>query len=295
MRRWIKGALGGWVMAVGALAASAAWGQGPPAFVETRSGDPDGRMVVLIPGLASSGDVWAETAAALTAYDVRVLTLAGFAGVPPREDDAPLIAGAARALADMLGAEDARNVALVGHSLGAQVALQAGALAPERVSQVVAVDSAPFYAGLVQPGVTPEQAADFAETARAQLSALPEEIFHAQQAAGLAIYSKDPEFVATLKQWSDASDRATITRGFADVAGGDFRGVLPDVRAAILVLVAFDPAMGVRRDLLENLYRSQYASSPDARVTLIDDSYHFIMHDRHDAFLSALAAFLEGG
>jgi pimeloyl-ACP methyl ester carboxylesterase len=289
----------GSVLAAGALlAAGVAWGQDGPAFVEARSGDPDGRMAVLIPGLASSGDVWAETAAALAAYDVRALTLTGFAGVPPRGDIAegtPLIASTAQAVAAMLAAEDGRDVVLIGHSLGAQVALQAAALAPARVGQVIVVDSAPFYAGLVQPGATPEQAATFAQAAAAQLSALPEAAFRAQQAAGLAIYSKDPDFVAVLKEWSDASDRATIIAGFAEVAGGDFRSVLPAVRASILVLAAFDLSMGLRRDLLENVYRDQYSAAPDARVMLIDESYHFIMHDRRDAFLAALAAFLEEG
>jgi pimeloyl-ACP methyl ester carboxylesterase len=280
------------------LAAGVASGQDGPAFVEARSGDPDGRMTVLIPGLASSGDVWAQTAVELAAYDVRALTLAGFAGVSPRAgiaEDTPLIAVAAQAVADMLAAEDVHNVALVGHSLGAQVALQAAALAPGRVNQVVVVDSAPFYAGLVQPGVTPEQAAAFAQAAAAQLSALPEDAFRAQQAAGLAIYSKDPDCVAVLREWSDASDRATIIAGFGEVAGGDFRAVLPNVRASILVLVAFDMSMGVNRDVLESVYRDQYSAALDARITLIGDSYHFIMHDRRDAFLAALAAFLEEG
>lgn len=266
-----------------------------PAFEAVRSGDRAGRTVVLIPGLASPGEVWTDTAAALADYDVHALTLAGFGGVPPRGDGAAVVEGAAQAIVDMLVAKDARDVALVGHSLGAQVALQAAALAPDRVSQVVAVDSAPFYAGLVQPGATPEQAAMFAQGARAQLRALSDAAFDAQQAAGMGIYSKDPAFVQTLVAWSDASDRATVAEGFAEVAGGDFRNILPAVRAPILILAAHDIAMGVDRARIEATYREQYAGAPDARVTLIDDSYHFIMHDQRDAFLSALIAFLEEG
>lgn len=280
---------------VGAIAAGAHGQEDAAPFVDARSGDPEGRTVVLIPGLASSGEVWADTAAALAEYDVRTLTLAGFAGAPARTDGAPVIAGAAQAIADMLAAEDVRDAALVGHSLGAQIALQAAALAPERVSQVVAVDSAPFYVGLTSPGQSPAAAAQFAAGARAQLEAMSEEAFGAQQAAGLGFYSKDPEFIPTLVEWSAASDRATLIAGFTEVAGGDFRGVLPGVAAPILVLAAWDPAMGVRRDLYEATYADQYSGAPDATVTLIDDSYHFIMHDQEDAFLGALTAFLAEG
>jgi pimeloyl-ACP methyl ester carboxylesterase len=36
-------------------------------FLEVRSGDPAGRTILLIPGLASSGEVWTETAQAFAA------------------------------------------------------------------------------------------------------------------------------------------------------------------------------------------------------------------------------------
>src|SRR5690242_5501465 len=43
-----------------------------------------GRPMILIPGLASSGDTWTTTVARLRErYECHVLTLAGFAGVPP--------------------------------------------------------------------------------------------------------------------------------------------------------------------------------------------------------------------
>ncbi len=280
---------------IGVIAAAGGAGaQEAPAFADARSGDPDGRTVVLIPGLASSGDVWDGSAEALGDYDLHTLTLAGFAGQAPRDPVEPVIAGAAQAVADMLAEAGARDAALVGHSLGAQVALQAAALAPDNVGQVVVVDSAPFYAGVIQPGATPEQAAAFAGAARAQLAAMPRAAFDAQQAAGMAIYSKDPDYVRTLIEWSEASNQATVAAGFAEVAGGDFRDVLPDVRAQVLVLAAWDAAMGLPRERIETAFTEQYSGAPDARVTVVDDSFHFIMHDRRDAFLAALTAFLEG-
>lgn len=277
------------------LAANVAAAQDAPAFRDERSGNPDGRMVVLIPALATSGDVWAETAAALADHDVHTLTLAGFAGQPARTPPEPVIAGAAQAIADLLAEEGGEDAVLVGHSLGAQIALQAAALAPDQVGQVVVVDSAPFYAGLVQPGANPIQAASFATAAREQLSAMERPAFDMQQAMGMAIYSKDPDFVQTLVGWSAASDQATVVGGFAEIAGGDYRPVLAEITAPILVLAAWDATMGIPREALESAYRDQYSGAQDAEVVMIDDSYHFIMHDQTDAFLAALTAALDGG
>ena len=45
------------------------------------------KSVIFIPGFASSGDVWKEAVAELgTHYTCYVLTMAGFAGVPPEND-----------------------------------------------------------------------------------------------------------------------------------------------------------------------------------------------------------------
>ena len=45
------------------------------------------KSVIFIPGFASSGDVWKEAVAELgTHYTCYVLTMAGFAGVPPEKN-----------------------------------------------------------------------------------------------------------------------------------------------------------------------------------------------------------------
>src|SRR5690349_19386423 len=55
-----------------------------PAFQVSVTGDPAGRPIILIPGLASSGEVWKDTVAHYCgAARCHVLTLAGFAGIPP--------------------------------------------------------------------------------------------------------------------------------------------------------------------------------------------------------------------
>src|SRR6185295_6334893 len=49
----------------------------------------NGAPMILIPGMSSSGDVWKSTVIHYQDhYQCHVLTLAGFAGVPPVQDDA---------------------------------------------------------------------------------------------------------------------------------------------------------------------------------------------------------------
>jgi len=63
-----------------------------------------GQPVILIPGLASSGEVWKETAAHLCGpRQCHVLTLAGFAGQPALQEG-ELIATAEQQLADYITA-----------------------------------------------------------------------------------------------------------------------------------------------------------------------------------------------
>jgi pimeloyl-ACP methyl ester carboxylesterase len=86
-----------------------------------------------------------------------------------------------------------------------------------------------------------------------------------------------------------------VIAGATEVMGGAFGDTLAAVSAPVLVLVAWEPGMGVPRAELEARYDAQYARAGDARVAVIDDSRHFLMHDRPEAFLAALTAFLEEG
>jgi hypothetical protein len=78
-----------------------------PAFRVAVSGNPQGQPIILIPGLASSGDVWNGTVVhycggVQVRFQCHVLTLAGFAGVPVIEG--PLLPAAEQQLADYVAA-----------------------------------------------------------------------------------------------------------------------------------------------------------------------------------------------
>ena len=118
--------------------------------VETRGRGPD---VILIPGLASTPAVWRDTAASLEGrYRLHLVTVRGFGHVPPG-------ANARGRLDQPVAAEIARYIetrrldrpAVIGHSMGGQVALRLAADAPDRVGRLMIVDSVPFLGALIDP------------------------------------------------------------------------------------------------------------------------------------------------
>jgi pimeloyl-ACP methyl ester carboxylesterase len=126
------------------LFAHAAFAADHPSFRVQVSGS--GRPMILIPGLASSGETWDTTVARYrTRFTCHVLTVAGFAGVPPI--DGPLLPAVRRDLAEYIRAQKLDRPIIVGHSLGGTIALTLAIEHPDLVGPLVIVDILPFLAG----------------------------------------------------------------------------------------------------------------------------------------------------
>lgn len=132
-------------------------------------GDPDAPAVVLwhAVGPLASGAYGRELAPALVTRGMRLLALdaPGYGLTPKRDADGYELA----ALADLLLTVAGERAALIGHSWGGAVALQAAATRPETVSAVVLLDSGHFdYQDLegVDPAATLEE---LTEQSRARL------------------------------------------------------------------------------------------------------------------------------
>ena len=93
------------ILLASVLLAGAGQAAAPTAFTAEVTGQ--GRPLILIPGLASSGEVWQGTVARLCGPQAKrqchVLTLAGFAGAAPIAGD--LLAQAEQQLADYIGTQ----------------------------------------------------------------------------------------------------------------------------------------------------------------------------------------------
>ena len=296
-----KMSIGGWIaiavaIVVGATAGQAD-GQGPDRVMSgsvqiERFGSSAGRDVILVPGLATPGEVWADTVAALgDTVDAHVVTLAGFGTVPAAGRGEDGVVGSAVAdLAAWLAAEPIEDAVLVGHSMGAQIALQLAAQAPDQVSAVVVVDSAPFFARLFNPAITEAQAAAYAAGVSAQMAAAPREQFLAMSRQGLPVQSISPDGQARVMGWMEQADQSIVSQAMGEVMATDFSPVLPQVSVPVTVMFAWSEGSPMSADQLESVYADQYAGLPAANLIRVEGSRHFIMLDQPDVFRSALGA-----
>ena len=269
-----------------------------PAFAVAVSGNPQGQPIILIPGLASSGEVWNGTVAhycggAKPQFQCHVLTLAGFAGVPAIEG--ALLPAAEKQIAEYIGAQHLAHPVVIGHSLGGFLALKLAADHPDQVGKLVIVDAVPCLVAATQmPGATAEQVKQAAEGMRRMM--LAQDAATARAATDMAVSTMvtRPEDVQRVQAWGAQSDRRTVVNAMADMMGDDMREQAGRVRAPTLVLgswIAYK-AYGTK-DMFEQNYRNQYMRLPGVHVALADTARHFIMlddpawmYDRIDHFLN---------
>lgn len=110
-----------------------------------------GPDVILIPGLASSRDVWSGSAIRLRrTHRVHVVQVAGFAGTPAGPNGTGKVnAPVADAVTNYIARQRLKAPALTGHSLGGEIALMIGARHPGSVGRLIIVDALPFCSLLV--------------------------------------------------------------------------------------------------------------------------------------------------
>ncbi len=261
----------------------------------------DGPPMILIPGLSSSGEVWASTVARYrTRYTCHVLTLAGFAGVPPL--DGPLLATARAELAEYIRANHLERPVVVGHSLGGSLALGLAIDHPELVGPIVIVDMVPFLAGAQMQAQTVEDARPAIAAMRAYLSTMTQAQYVAYASTGAAtrfMVRSDADH-ETIKRWSAASDPKTVGNAMADVYGLDLRGGLARVQSPTLVLGTWAGLHEQLKQYGTDLSRAQVVATFAAQFeqlgplhfVLSETARHFIMFDDPGWLFAQMDAFL---
>jgi pimeloyl-ACP methyl ester carboxylesterase len=291
------------------LAMSAAWGAGVLAGCTATTRRPSrfhsdrisvltfgrGPDVLLIPGLATSGEVWRGTRTALPGFRYHVVQIAGFAGTPTAGNAGP------GPLIDRLAAEIGRYVveqrlerpAIIGHSLGGLLALMTASALPDIVSRTMVVDMVPFGAMLFAGAdVTDEQARTIAPQARLRY-------FGAdavqRTAATERLYStmiRDPALRPAYLAQAMSCDLDVCGRLFEEVARTDLRPRLKAIQTPVTVLYVSAPNIPIGDERTDALYRAAYRDLPQARLKRIEGSYHFIMLDQPERFVAEVRAFL---
>lgn len=240
-----------------------------------------GRPVLMIPGLNSSAETWRETCAALQPkVQCHLVQLPGFAGAPAA-DGADFMPAMREQVLDYVRMKKLDRPAIVGHSLGGALALQMAIAAPQSVGPLVIVDSLPFFAGAMNPAATADMVRPMAEGMRAQMLAADEATYARNAEGALAGMTRDPQRLATLKDWGRASDRRTTAQAMYELMTTDLRGEVSKVKSPTLVLgawAAYAP-MGSTKASTANIFRTQYAALDGVRLEMSEGGYHFLMWD----------------
>lgn len=259
---------------------------------EARSlGDGD-RVVYLVPGLASSGRVWDDLAGVLVeeGYRVNILTLAGFAGVPPMDGEhfLPVVR---ESLAEAVSSQEGPRPVLVGHSLGAFLSFWVAATEPDSVAGVVAVDGLPYFAAVMNPEATPEDQAEQAERMAAFMASLTPEQYAEQNRMALMSMITDPADVERIAEDSRRSDPATVGRAVAEMLTIDIRPLTAGIEAPVTLIQAADSGAS---ESTRKAYAGQIAAIPDHRHVVADQGRHFVQIDDPDVVAREVLTLLEG-
>lgn len=254
--------------------------------VELRGSGPD---VLLVPGLASSPEVWTSLAAELSAqHRVHLIDIAGFAGRAPVADAAPLASSLAEALAAYIARLGLSQPAVVGHSLGGEVALMLAARHPASAGRLVVVDALPFYSLLFSPQATVETATPGARAFRDAWLAATEPQLEAMQQAGAERLTTSAQSRAAVARWGRDSDRLTVAQAAYELAITDLRPELVKIKAATTVIYAHHPSYGLAEQV-DGVFAAAYQGLGHARLVRIDHSRHFVMLDQAERFNAAVA------
>jgi len=252
-----------------------------------------GKPMILIPGLASSAEVWKGTVAHYaTHYQCHTVNLAGFAGVAPIQG--PLLQQAEDGLSQYIKEHHLDHPVIVGHSLGGFVAMKFAADHPDQIGKLVIVDSLPALGATQMPNATPDQLRMVAEQVRSNMEkgdAASQEASQRQVVQSMVTKDADVERIV---QWGKASDRHTVVESMYDLMASDLRPQLAQVKAPTLVLgtwIAYKQY--APREAIEATFQQQYAKLAGVKIEMADHARHFIMYDDPDWMFERMDAFLQ--
>jgi pimeloyl-ACP methyl ester carboxylesterase len=253
-----------------------------------------GEPIILIPGLASSGEVWQDTASRICVkHQCHILTLAGFAGVPALDGER-LLPAAEQQLADYIAANKLAKPTVIGHSLGGFLGMKLASDHPDKVGRLVIIDAFPALGATRNPAITRDQLQAGAAQMRDGMRSQDDATFSAMQQRSVATMVTAPEHAQRIAGWGKLSDRATVTDAMYDIMASDLREDIARIKAPTLVLgtwaayKAFAP-----KEAVEGLFKAQYARLPGVKVEMAETARHFIMYDEPEWMYARIDQFIQ--
>lgn len=247
-----------------------------------------GADVVLIPGLASSREVYRRTAERLRGrYRLHLVQVAGFAGEPARANAAgPVLMPTTEAIADYIAQAGLKKPAIVGHSLGGLMALMLAVHHPDCVGKAMIVDTLAFYTQLFAgPQATAASVKPMADGIGAQMLAASDADYARSSAQTASMMATAPADQAMIQRASVASARATMVKAMQEDMTTDLRAEMASIPVPITVFYEAPLAKLIAADYAPVPHRRLIAAAPSAK--------HFLMLDDPAGFDAALDGFLK--
>lgn len=242
------------------------------------------QSLILIPGFASSGDVWNETTAKFEKdFTCYTLTMAGFAGAKPDADAS--FKDWEKGIAAYIKTHKIEKPIIIGHSMGGALALAIAADYPELVGKIVIVDTLPCLAAISNPNFKSKENNDCSSTIN-KLTTMPDEDFRTMQTQSIPRLVADTSMQSTVIDWSMKSDRKTFAKMYCDFSNTDLRETIKNIQCPSLILlesyfVFMKPAI-----------EAQYANLKNANFQYSTKGLHFIMYDDKEWYFNQLTNFL---
>ena len=262
----------------------------PTSFSVTVTGK--GQPILLIPGYSCSGEVWNETVTHLKdKYECHVLTLPGFAGVPPIKN--PVLQTVRDEIIRYIHDKHIQKPILMGHSLGAFMCLWISSQEPALASKVICVDGVPFISALTNPNVNADSLRKLpmynAEAVAQNFVKLPKDSYETNIAKSMLSQVSDSTRARQIAHWSGLSDRHTLGYTLVEMSTTDLRKEIAKIQAPTLVLGSLyfnNEAMTQR--ILNEQYKALLT-----KTIQVAPMKHFIMYDNPAWFYNQIDQFMQ--
>ena len=259
--------------------------------VTTRGRGPD---VILIPGLASTAEVWRGVADRLAGQRrLHLISVRGFGDLAPGANaSGAVMAAIAAEVRRYITEAGLQRPAVIGHSMGGQVGLRVAADAGSGVDRVMVVDSSPFFPALISPQATVGDVEPIAQLAFQAIHFLGDEALRSRgRQMGLELGGATDAVFGTLG-WQ-GGDRRVLAQSLYEVMTVDLRRRLPDITAPVTVVYGWSADQASPRSRTDSLFRGAYARlrTPAAFVP-IEGAEHMVMIDQPTRFMAAVNRFL---
>jgi len=250
------------------------------------------RDVILIPGLASTALVWEPVAERLSrTHRVHLVSVRGFGELGAGDNGRGLVAGPVAAeVARYIRTRGLRDPAVIGHSMGGQIALRLASDPGVDLGRIMSVDAAPFFPSLVDDRATGQDLEPIAAVAYQAVLFLGDDALARQPwAEGMG------STAGALEAWVgwQGGDARVLAQSLYEVMTVDLRPNLARINVPVTVVYGWSRREDSPRYQLQSSWQQAYRGlRRPARLVPIEGAEHMVMIDQPVRFMAAVDEFL---